>query len=551
MTVCASNSNKLLEVTTNSGQLVGTLIDLASDTNYISTEAAERLKLNGENIKMIVQGVGGMEKTVATKRYTSRLRIKTPKGTVTEHKLYGLDNIAKVHQAVTPEQLQKFFPDIATKDLIHPKKIDLLISHREGRLVPQPTKRTASSAYREILVELVGPSKAQAENETIIWSAATTNKEVFEWFKWDSVGAACDPQCGGCKCGRCPPGGKEITIGEERDLEKIKECLTYVEADKHCGTPHWDAAYPWKGDPVMLPDNQHAVEATFLNTEKRLEKEPEWNAAYREQIHEMVSTGADAKLTKDEINSWKGPTWYISHLVAPYPHSTTTPVRIVWNSSQEFLGLSLNSLLHKGPDVLNPIRGVLLRFRSGLYAALGDVKKMYNSVWLKDKEVHLHRFLWRDRPEDDIEVFVVVRVNISDKPAGCIAQVAMGEMANLPQFAAMVEERRVLVEDSYVDDILTSHEDITTLEKITKGVEEILKAGSFSLKPWIFSGQSGRSGATANSSNSETAMSVPKTLVLPNQMQDEESKALGVGYEPETDKLRIMMSINFSKKRGK
>jgi len=604
-TVCASSSNKpkeypvimmLLEVTTNSGQLIGTLIDLASDTNYISTEAAERLKLNGEDIKMIVQGVGGMEKTVITKRYTLRLRIKTPKGTVTEHKLlcYGLDNIAKVNQAVIPEQLQKFFPDVATEDLIRPEKIDLLISHREGRLVPQPTKvegdlvlwdgplgktvggthpelfeevdlavhrsdthfarsmRTASRAYREILVDLAGLSEAQVENgETIIRSAAATNKEVFEWFKWDSVGAACDPQCGGCKCGRCPPGGKEMTLGEERDLEIIKECLTYVQADKHCGTPHWDAAYPWKGDPVTLPNNRRAVEATFLNTEKRLEKEPEWKAAYREQIHEMVSRGAAAKLTKDEIDSWKGPTWYISHLVAPNPHSSTTPVRIVWNSSQEFLGVSLNDLLHKGPDVLNPIRGVLLRFRSGLYAALGDVKKMYNSVWLKDKEVHLHRFLWRDRPEDDIEVFVVVRVNIGDKPAGCIAQVAMRETANLPQFAAMVEERRVLVEDSYVDDILTSHDDIKTLEKITKGVEEILKAGGFSLKPWIFSGQSGRSGASANSSNCGKAMSAPKTLVLPNQMLDEESKALGVGYEPETDKLRIMMSINFSKKRGK
>lgn len=604
-TVCTSTGSEpkeypvvmmLLEVTTNSGQLVGTLIDLASDTNYISNEAAERLKLNGENIKLIVQGVGGMEKAVATRRYTLRLRVKTPKGTVSEHKLlcYGLENIAKVNQAVTPQQLQKFFPDVATKDLVRPERIDLLISHREGRLVPQPTKvegdlvlwdgplgktvggthpdlfevvdlavhrsgthfarslRTASRAYREILVDPAGPSEAQVENgETILRSTATTSKELFEWFKWDSVGAACDPQCGGCKCGRCPPGGKEMTLGEERDLEKIKECLTYMQADKHSESPHWDAAYPWKGDPATLPDNRRAVEATFRNTEKRLEREPEWKAAYREQIHEMVSRGAAAKLTNEEIDSWKGPKWYISHLVAPNPHSTTTPVRIVWNSSQEFRGASLNDLLHKGPDVLNPIRGVLLRFRSGLYAALGDVKKMYNSVWLKDKEVQLHRFLWRDNPEDEIEDFVVVRVNIGDKPAGCIAQVAMRETANLPQFAAMVEERRVLVEDSYVDDILTSHDDPKTLEKITKEVEKILKAGGFSLKPWVLSGQSGRSGAAVDSSNSGTTVSAPKTLVLPNQMQDEENKALGVGYEPETDKLRVMTSINFSKKRGK
>lgn len=161
----------------------------------------------------------------------------------------------------------------------------------------------------------------------------------------------------------------------------------------------------------------------------------------------------------------------------------------------------------------------------------------------------LHRFLWRDNPKDDIEVFVVVRVNIGDKPAGCIAQVAMRETANLPQFVDMVEERRALTEDSYVDDILTSHNDLTTLERITKGVEEILKTGGFFLKPWVLSRQSGRSKAPANSSEETTT--VPRTLVLPNQMHDGENKALGVAYEPEMDKLQLLTSINFSKKRGK
>lgn len=120
--VCTSTGSKpreypvvmmLLEATTNSGQLIRTLIDLASDTNYISHAAAKHLKLKGKNIKLFVQGVGGMENTVNTKWYSLRLRVKTPKGTVAEHKLlcYGLESIAQVNQAVTPQQLLKFFPD--------------------------------------------------------------------------------------------------------------------------------------------------------------------------------------------------------------------------------------------------------------------------------------------------------------------------------------------------------------------------------------------------------------------------------------------------------
>ena len=250
---------------------------------------------------------------------------------------------------------------------------------------------------------------------------AATNREFLEWWRWDSIGAACEPKCGGCRCGNCQPGGKEMTLAEERELDIIKAGLTYFRQDSHITSPHWDAKYPCTEDPTSLPNNKRAVEATFMRTEKRLKREPEWQAAYKAQVHEMVERGAAIKLA-DQINTnWKGPVWYLSHLVARNPHSVNTPVRLVWNSSQKFRGVSMNDILLKGPDVLNPIRAVLLRFRRGVHAALGDIKKMYNSVWLEEREMHMHRFLWRESPEEEICEYAITRVNIGDRPAGCIA----------------------------------------------------------------------------------------------------------------------------------
>lgn len=405
----------LLEVTANAGQKIGTLIDLASDTNYITHRAVNRLKLRSEKITLVVYGVGGMAMKVNTRRYLLRVRVKTPRGTERAHELvcYGLSEIAHVHKVVKPEQLRKFFPEATLEDLKRPRTIELLISHREGRLAPQRKKivgnlvlwesplgktvggahpdlfeevdmathrsethfarsmRTATMKYKEIF----NAQEAQAETKS-----TTANKQFLEWWKWDSVGAACEPKCGGCRYGTCQPGGKEMTLIEEKELKIIKQGLTYIKADTHSNAPHWDTKYPWIEDPTSLPNNRSAVETTFLRTEKQLKRDPEWKAAYTTQIHEMVERGAAMKLSKEEINSWKGPVWYVSHLVAPNPHSVTTPIRIVWNSSQKFKGLCLNDLLLKGPDVLNPIRAVLLRFRRGVYAALGDIKKMYNSV---------------------------------------------------------------------------------------------------------------------------------------------------------------------------
>lgn len=132
----------LLWVTVNAGQKIGTLIDLASDTNYITHKAASRLNLRSEEITLVVHGVGGMKVQVETKRYLLKIPVKTPKDTLKPHQLvcYGLDSIADVHKHVTPKQLQKFFPDVLLDELVRPKEINLLISHREGQLAPQRIK---------------------------------------------------------------------------------------------------------------------------------------------------------------------------------------------------------------------------------------------------------------------------------------------------------------------------------------------------------------------------------------------------------------------------
>ena len=52
------------------------------------------------------------------------------------------------------------------------------------------------------------------------------------------------------------------------------------------------------------------------------------------------------------------------------------------------------------------------------------------------------RFLWRD--SGDEEHPAITTVNMGDKPAGCIAQFAMRETSNLPQFMHLEADRQVI-----------------------------------------------------------------------------------------------------------
>ena len=75
----------------------------------------------------------------------------------------------------------------------------------------------------------------------------------------------------------------------------------------------------------------------------------------------MAQCKVAKKLTTAELDKWQEPKFYISHLAITNPKSTSTPVRIVFNSSQVFNRISLNVGLAKGPDsYLNNLMGILL-----------------------------------------------------------------------------------------------------------------------------------------------------------------------------------------------
>lgn len=153
----------------------------------------------------------------------------------------------------------------------------------------------------------------------------------MEWWNRDSIGPAFEPRCGGCCCGNCRKG--DNSLSEERELEQVRNGLSNVEEDRHCKEPHWHTRYPWTKDPAFLPNNRKAFEATFLRTERQLAKEPEWKIAYSVQVHDNLLWKAEIKLSKKVLENWTRPVWYISHLIAPNPHSVTIQVRLVCNSS--------------------------------------------------------------------------------------------------------------------------------------------------------------------------------------------------------------------------
>ena len=85
----------------------------------------------------------------------------------------------------------------------------------------------------------------------------------------------------------------------------------------------------------------------------------------------MINRGVRRKVPEEELDNYPDPIFYLAHQEVIKVTSKSTPCPIVFNSSAKFQGLSLNDYLAKGPDVLNNLLGVLLRFREGQCAIMG------------------------------------------------------------------------------------------------------------------------------------------------------------------------------------
>ena len=84
----------------------------------------------------------------------------------------------------------------------------------------------------------------QARNAKVMYVSG----KIESFFDIEALGVTCEPKCGGCKCGHCHPGGKNMSLKDEREYQLIEKGLQY---DENRG--RWLASYPWVKSPDDLP----------------------------------------------------------------------------------------------------------------------------------------------------------------------------------------------------------------------------------------------------------------------------------------------------------
>lgn len=91
-------------------------------------------------------------------------------------------------------------------------------------------------------------------------------------------------------------------------------------------------------------------------------------------------------------------------------HPKKKKIRVVFDYSASFQGVSLNGQLLQGPDLKSTLTGVLTRFRMESVALMADIKSMFYQVKVPAEDSDLLRFLWWSKCDlsKDLEEFRMV-----------------------------------------------------------------------------------------------------------------------------------------------
>ena len=139
----------------------------------------------------------------------------------------------------------------------------------------------------------------------------------------------------------------------------------------------WEMPMPFRNERQTMPNNRVQAMQRLQGLLKTFAGKPEMKADYLEFMGKIIDKGHASAIPSEEVPPPPGRSWYLPHF-ATY-HNTKRTIRVVFDSSCEFEGVSLNKVLLPGPDLMNNLIGVLMRFRKENIAVMCDIEQMFHS----------------------------------------------------------------------------------------------------------------------------------------------------------------------------
>ena len=461
------------------GNLVSTyaVLDPGSDSTLIRKDLADRLQLVGKTYRLNINTVGNETATQNLDRVSFGLSSKDQPDPVMVHGAWVIDKLNIPCFKVSKERVAQHWNHLSDVDLPELDGGDVMIligadmAHLLIHLEVRQGRWDEPIAVKTPLGWTLFGNVDQGHCETINANFLASDKEItlqhqIERF-WEIDSYA-----------------TEQVLSESTLSVEDRRALAILESSTVKEEGHYKTALLWKREPA-LPNNRAMAVSRLHSTERKLKRIPELAEKYQNVINDYVTKGYAQRMSQEEAKVTTSKTWYLPHHAVLNPNKPGK-VRVVFDAASKFDGVSLNDKLLTGPDLLNNLVGILMRFRTGNIGVMADIEQMFHQVGVCEEDRDSLRFLWRDlderkRPNEykmTVHVFGAV-----DSP--CCANYALQRAARDQQGKFREDAIIAVRRNFYMDDLLASKQSSDEAIGLAKDLTEILATGGFRLTKWM------------------------------------------------------------------
>ena len=503
------------------------LCDTGSTHSWVSAALVERLKLVGTPVNVTTDGFNS-----AKVSKTQRVHLKVSAKPNESEFSFSFVAFVKHNMYIGPDvinvsELQVKYPQLAPlkTTAYNYKEIEIVIGqdfyhairpleHVFGNELDSPCAVRLPIGW-----VISGPSPDRSSLNSSSFNCVTDDTSLTEqiktWYELESYGAF-----------------KQVDARSAAD----KRALSILKTETVHDGERYTVPMLWSDNDVSLPNNYYSSLAQLKSLEKKLDKDPLLREKYTETIREDISKGYVITVNPHDPSSRAEREWYLPHHPVLNPNKPGK-VRRVLNGASKFHGTSLNRSLLVGPDLLQNLIFVLLRFRQHKYAVSADIEGMFIQVGVLARDQPSLRFLWREDPTSSVVVHQYTRHIFGPRDSPTCANFALQKTASDNQ-AEYPEAASAVVQKFYMDDYLDSFENTADALSLSKDLVAMLKLGGFNLTKFVSNVPEVTT--ALNPDNRESNPSVKDICKSP----DQSSHVLGLRWDHVKDTLVVSRGVD-------
>ena len=449
----------IVPIVVNGKSVLG-LMDSGATNTVISQNLAKELRLSGQSHRYVLNTVSRSD---VKSSLCVNVNVSSVDGTFSEQ----LKNVlvcsplpARYPQSVIDISQYPHLSDIQIPQVGPGDRVDMIIGMDNGHLLFPLESRRNPEAPREPFAV----------------------RYVFGWCLNGIIGDSLSPEVQSCFL-QVEPSVDNLWLSDKRDLD---DDFTYsvedrrvvdlwdreIYRDEH---GHYVLPIPWRDGRPNLPNNKFVAENRLTSLTKRLARH-DMTEVYDENISKLIDSGYAEPVPDGVVSLRDGSVLYLPH------HSVVNPakpgkVRPVFDCAARCRGISVNSQCYQGPDIVNKLISVLMRFREYRFAIIADIEAMYLQVRVPENDRNALRFLWNDGRR-------VVEYRMTSHLFGVVwcaasSTYALRRTATDTQPSALVSA--TIFRSFYVDDVLRSCKSVADATEVIHGTKDVLNHGEFKL----------------------------------------------------------------------